>query len=245
MSAPGRGLVPAHIVVRARDLERLFDAMEDKQVTAGESDVELALHVDVRGVRTFRPRLAANAADMRSAGARAGIAVVAQWLRAHTVPLGLGATAAEVLAPDGCWRNSLAELRHDMRSAESVLRTLIGSGAGSTPAGDDFAIGALAYAWVAHGPMAPVIAATRLLGTELNALTTAVGATYLRAAARGEFGSRLVAWVLALPRVSPSRALALARRVADHGATSGYDTLTGFVAAAEAAEAAHYSGLSG
>ena len=149
-----------------------------------------------------------------------------------------------MLAPGGCWLNSRVELQHAARSAESVLRTLVGFGAGATPAGDDFAIGALAYAWVTQGRKAPAIAAIRLLDTELPALTTSAGATYLRAAARGEFGSHLVAWVRALPTVSPSRALALAMRVAVHGATSGYDTLAGFVAAAEAAGAAHGTALS-
>jgi hypothetical protein len=129
-------------------------------------------------------------------------------------------------------------MQRGRRSAERALRTLVGCGAGTTPAGDDFALGALAYAWVSQGPEASVIAAMRSLEAELPGLTTATGATCLRAAARGEFGSHLVVWVRALPRVSPSRALALALRVAGHGATSGYDTLAGFVAAAVAAQTA-------
>jgi len=233
MSAPGMGLFPAHIIVRARDLERVFDAMESMLAVAADSGDELALQLDAGGVRTFRPRLAANAADLRSVRAKAGIAAVAHWLRASPLPLGLGATAAELLAPDGYWLNALAGLQQDARSAESSLRNLIGRGAGTTPAGDDFAIGALAYAWATQGREAPLISAMRFLGPELPELTSAVGATYLRAAARGEFGSHLVTWVQALPRVSPARALTLARRVAGHGATSGCDTLAGFVAAAE------------
>jgi hypothetical protein len=233
MSAPGMGLLPAHIVVRARDLERVHYALERKRVAAVDPDETLALHIDAVGVRRFGPRLAANAADLLCVGALAGIAAVAQWLRASPVALGLGATAAELLAPVGRWRHALAGLQPDPGSAESALRSLIGLGAGTTPAGDDFAIGALAHAWVTQGERAPLIAAMRALGAELPALTSAVGATYLRAAARGEFGSHLVAWVRALPRVAPSRSLALARRVAGHGATSGRDTLAGFVAAAE------------
>jgi len=241
MSAPGSGLLPAHVVVRTRDLERVLAALENRQYAAAEAGDEWALHLDVAGVRTFRPRLTANAADLRSAAARAGIAAVAGWLRASPLPLGLGATAAELLAPDGRWRTALAGLQQDARAAEPMLRALVGLGAGSTPAGDDFVIGALAHAWVTRGGKAPLIAAMRLLGAELPALTTAVGATYLRAAARGEFGSHLIAWVLALPRVSPPRALALARRVAGHGATSGRDTVAGFVAAAEADDASRCS----
>jgi hypothetical protein len=233
MSAPGMGLLPAHIIVRTRDLGRVFDAMDSTHAVAADPGDELVLHLDAGGVRTFRPRLAANAADLRSVRARAGIAAVADWLRASPLPLGLGATAAELLAPDGYWRNALAWLQPDACSAEPCLRNLVGRGAGTTPAGDDFAIGALAYAWAAQGREAPLIAAMRFLGPELPGLTSAVGATYLRAAARGEFSSHLVTWVQALPRVSPARALTLARRVAGHGATSGCDTLAGFVAAAE------------
>jgi hypothetical protein len=238
MSAPGMGLFPAHIVVRASDLERVLDAVENTGVEAAESGEALSLHIDVGGVRTFRSGLARNPAGMRSTRARANVAAVAQWLRACPAPLGLGATASALLAPEACWRKSLLALQRGTHPAESVLRSLVGYGAGATPAGDDFAIGALAFAWVTQGREAPLIAAMRLLGTELPALTSTAGATYLRAAARGEFGSHLVAWVRALPRASPPRALALARRVADHGATSGYDTLLGFVAAAEAADAA-------
>jgi len=239
MSAPGAGLLPAHVVVRARDLGRVLDAIESR-VASGEN---LSLRLDIEGVRTFRSRLTPCSADMRSVRARANIAAVAQWLRAGADPLGLGVTADAVLAPGGDWLNSVIELQHDARSAESVLRRLIGLGAGTTPAGDDFSTGALAHAWVTLGREAPIAAALRSLEAALPGLTTATGATCLRAAVRGEFGSHLVAWVRALPRVSPSRALALALRVAGHGATSGFDTLAGFVAAAAATDSANCSRL--
>jgi hypothetical protein len=174
---------------------------------------------------------------MRSNRARNNIAAAGQWLRAHPAPLGLGAPAAELLVPGGRWLERLAALQGDTPPTESVLRALVGRGAGTTPAGDDVLVGALAYAWTTQGENAPLVAAMRLLRAELPALTTAVGGTYLRAAMRGEFGSHLVAWVRALPRLTPQRSLALAYRLADHGASSGYDTLTGFIAAAEAAEA--------
>lgn len=191
----------------------------------------------------FRPRLAPNPADMHSDRARANVAAAGQWLRSRPMALGLGATAADLLAPAGRWRNLLAALQRGTSPAEPALRALIGRGAGSTPAGDDLAIGALAYGWATQGREAPLVAAVRALDAELSALTTALGATYLRAAARGEFGSHLVAWVRTLWRASPLRAQALAMRVAQHGATSGFDTLTGFVAAAEAADAARLTGM--
>lgn len=237
MSTPGIGLLPAHIVVCARDLERVLDALQSTGAEAANPRAKLSLHIDVQGVRIFRPRLAPNPEKMRSNCTRTNVAAAAQWLRAYPAPLGLGATAAQLLAPAGRWRNYLLAFQHDQRQAESVFRALVGCGAGSTPAGDDFLIGVLAYAWVTQGRDAPVVETLRSLAAELPALTTTVGASYLRAAARGEFGSHLIAWVRGLPCVSPQRALELARRAAAHGATSGYDTLVGFIAAAEAADA--------
>jgi len=231
MSAPGRGLLPAHIVVRAHDLERVHAALAGRR----HPDAAVTLRIDVANARTFRSGLAPNPAGVQSVPARAAIAAVAQYLRASTAPLGLGAAAAAVLAPGSRWLQYAAASQDSAPAAESVLRDLIGFGAGTTPAGDDFIIGMLAHAWTRQGRDAPAIAAMRLLGAALPELTTAASASYLRAAARGEFGSHLVTWVRALSGASPSRALALARRVAGHGATSGRDTLTGFVAAAEAA----------
>jgi hypothetical protein len=234
MSGPGTGLLPAHVVVRTRDLDRVLNVLEARQSDAASSGQALSLHIDSHGLRVFRPRLAPNPAEMRSNCARANVCAAAQWLRAHPAPLGLGATAAQLLAPGGRWLKYIAGLQGNARAAAAALRTLVGYGTGSTPAGDDLVVGALAYTWATQGQDAPIVAAMGLLDAELPALTSAVGTSYLRAAARGEFGSHLIAWVRALPRVTPQRALALAGRVARHGATSGYDTLLGFVAAVEA-----------
>ena len=235
MSAPGRGLLPAHIVVRKRDLARVRDAL------AGAQAGTLRLRIDAAKARIFRPALRPDSVDLQCARARAGIAALAQSLRASATPLGLGVTAAEALAPGSRWLQCAAAAQDMEAAAESVLRSLIGFGAGTTPAGDDFIVGVLAHAWATRGRDAPAIAALRRLAPALPELTTAVSASYLRAAARGEFGSHLIAWVRALPHASASRALALARRVAGHGATSGHDTLAGFVAAAESVHAAHRS----
>ncbi|MBE0612493.1 MAG: DUF2877 domain-containing protein [Burkholderiales bacterium] len=235
MSAPGLGLLPAHIVVRKRDLECVRDALAGAQAGA------LRLRIDAADARIFRPVLRPDSLDPQCARARAGIAAVAQSLRVSAAPLGLGVTAVEALAPGSRWLQYAAAVQDTGAAAESVLRSLIGFGAGTTPAGDDFIVGMLAHAWATRGRGAPAIAALRMLGPALPELTTAVSATYLRAAARGEFGSHLIAWVRALPRAPASRAIALAKRVAEHGATSGYDTLAGFVAAAGSVRAAHRS----
>ena len=233
MSAPGIGLLPAHIIVRSRDLVRVLRALP--------AGGPLALRVEVRGARTFRPALSPNPVAMRSSRAQSNIGAVRRWLCARTTPLGLGINAAEMLAPAAHARPDLASLYSSAPIPDSALRALVGRGAGTTPAGDDILVGALAYAWATKGENAPIVAAMRRLEAEFAALTTTVGATYLRAALRGEFGSHLLAWVRALPRVSPQRAFALARRVAGHGASSGCDTLAGFIAAAEAAKASPHA----
>ncbi len=227
LSGPGLGLLPAHIVVRARDLQAVLTASEGRR--------RATLRLDAGGARTFRPRLKPDPAALQGERARTNVAVTARWLTERPVPTGLG-TSAELLVKVGGRLKQLVAWRLPAPPPDAVLRGLIGQGAGSTPAGDDIVVGALAHAWLTRGGAAPLVESMRSLEPELPALTTTLGATYLRAATRGEFGSHLLAWVRALPRASPERALALARRVASHGASSGYDTLAGFVAAAEAGE---------
>jgi len=228
MSAPGHGLLPAHIVVRARDLIRVLRAAGD------DMDSVLHLRLDTQGVRTFHTRLPAKILDSHSSRAQANIAALAASLRTNPARLGLGQTAAEILGTGARWRDFIRPSGGEPQRIASTLRALIGRGAGTTPAGDDFLVGMLACIWSMQGQCAPLIRALRAMAPELETLTTTTGATYLRAATRGEFGSHLLVWVRALPQVSRARALALAERVASHGATSGYDALTGFIAAAEA-----------
>jgi len=97
-----------------------------------------------------------------------------------------------------------------------------------------FLIGMLAEAWASCGENAPLLARLRALDARLPQLTTSASVSYLRAATRGEFGSHLIILVRSLARVPSPRALAFAARVGGHGVSSGLDTLSGFVAAAEA-----------
>ncbi len=103
---------------------------------------------------------------------------------------------------------------------------LAGLGNGLTPAGDDFLVGVMLSAWLAHPEPEPLcnhiveIAAPR---------TTLLSAAFLRAAARGECSE---AWhtLLAALALDTNRAVARAvRRVMSHGATSGADALAGFL----------------
>jgi hypothetical protein len=147
--------------------------------------------------------------------------------------------AEALLAPGDMARQWVATLSQASPAGEQALLALIGRGAGSTPAGDDFLIGMLAQAWAGVGEQAPLVALLRALDDRLPQLTTSASVSYLRAATRGEFGSHLTILVRSLAHVPRARALALAARVAGHGVSSGLDTLAGFVAAAEDYDAGH------
>lgn len=236
LGAPGHGLLPVHVIVRSRDFARVVEASRAHE---GRGDGErLALRLDIARSRAFRLRLAPDPSAAGAAGFRTNLEASARWLRGRREPLGLGVGAAELLEPGGDLQRRLCAARGDAAAAADALRGLVGRGAGSTPAGDDLIVGAAAHGWLSQGGESPVVRAIASLSCELDALTTLTGATYLRAAARGEFGSHLLAWVRALRHASSDRALVLASRVAGHGATSGLDTLAGFIAAAQGASAA-------
>jgi hypothetical protein len=233
LSPPGRGLLPLHVVVRQRDLFRIFDAAQ------AEEDRSVPLRIDLAAVRTFHSRLAPDPAAMRSDRALSNLAALALWLRANSAPLGLGLPAGKLLAQGGTVHHWVAALRENSLAGEQALLALIGRGAGSTPAGDDFLIGMLAQAWASVGENAPLVVLLRALSDRLPLLTTSASVSYLRAATRGEFGSHVTVLVRSLERVPRARTLALAGRVAGHGVSSGLDTLAGFIAAAEDYDAGH------
>ena len=115
----------------------------------------------------------------------------------------------------------------DVRLREGATQ-LAGLGRGLTPAGDDFLTGVMLWAWVAHPTPAALcnkivqVAAPR---------TTTLSAAFLRSAARGECSA---AWhqLLAALVKTDSDLTASIRQVLAHGATSGADTLAGFLYAA-------------
>lgn len=103
---------------------------------------------------------------------------------------------------------------------------LAGLGGGLTPAGDDFLSGAMLWAWLAHPSPRSFC---RLLVKAAAPRTTTLSAAFLRAAARGECSA---AWHMLLTALSQGTHVEVAtavQEVLSHGATSGADTLTGFL----------------
>lgn len=104
---------------------------------------------------------------------------------------------------------------------------LIGAGPGATPAGDDVVIGVFAAQTLAgRADLAAALASAVL---PLLPRTTALSATWLRAAAAGEFASFVHALAAAL--ADPARVPDACAKALAVGASSGLDTALALVAA--------------
>jgi len=127
--------------------------------------------------------------------------------------------AAEALRKG--WGGDLAQLR-------AGARGLAGLGAGLTPAGDDFLSGVMLWAWLAHPAPASFC---RSIAQAVGQRTTTLSAAFLRAAARGEYSAAWHRLLAALVRGAKVEIEAATCEVLARGATSGADTLAGFLTA--------------
>ena len=103
---------------------------------------------------------------------------------------------------------------------------LAGLGRGLTPAGDDFLTGLMLWAWLSHSD--PDSFCRSLLDVAAPRTTT-LSAAFLRAATLGECS---VSWHNLLAALSEGRDVEITtavQKVLAHGATSGADTLAGFL----------------
>jgi Protein of unknown function (DUF2877) len=117
----------------------------------------------------------------------------------------------------------------DVACFEALAPTLVGLGVGSTPAGDDYLVGAFHALWSRSD-------ADWLIGPAegLANHTTRASAAWLRAAARGEAGSAWRALIEALGAGHGSEPVRRAvRQVLARGATSGAASIAGFIDLAE------------
>lgn len=117
----------------------------------------------------------------------------------------------------------------DVARLEALAPVLVGLGVGSTPAGDDYLVGAFYALWARSD-------AGWLAGPaeKLAAHTTRTSAAWLRAAARGEAGPVWRALVETLGTGHSRQAVRRrAREVLNRGATSGAASLSGFIDLAE------------
>ena len=103
---------------------------------------------------------------------------------------------------------------------------LAGLGGGLTPAGDDFLAGAMLWAWLAHPAPGPLC---QTLVEVAAPRTTILSAAWLQAAARGECSASWHALLEGLSEGTEAQIAPAAQEVLTHGATSGADSLAGFL----------------
>jgi hypothetical protein len=114
----------------------------------------------------------------------------------------------------------------DLERLHAGVAGLAGLGSGLTPAGDDFLVGAMLWAWIAH----PTPAATcRTIAKTAALRTTTLSAAFLRATARGECSAAWHALLSALSDGEEAEIPVAARAILARGATSGADGLAGFL----------------
>ena len=119
----------------------------------------------------------------------------------------------------------------DISSARILTSQLAGLGAGLTPAGDDFLMGAIYAAWIIH-PFEIASLLGRDVAETAAPRTTSLSAAWLRAAGKGESG---IVWhqffdALLVARIdNPSSLEESIKNILAIGETSGADALAGFM----------------
>jgi hypothetical protein len=125
-----------------------------------------------------------------------------------------------------------AARRYDLINT-SVVRALIGLGAGLTPSGDDLLVGYLAGLWCTIQGKRERMRVISSLGKTIarfSSKTNDISHTYLYHAAQGQVASRLVDLAEAICRgASPERLRAVAEAAFKVGHTSGRDAVTGLL----------------
>jgi hypothetical protein len=137
-----------------------------------------------------------------------------------------GTLAAAREATQALWDGWAGDLERLREGAAG----LAGLGGGLTPAGDDFLTGAMLWAWLAHPAPAHLCSA---LAEAAVGRTTTLSAAFLRAAARGECSAPWHALLAALSEglsdEGEATITAAVREILARGATSGADSLAGFL----------------
>ncbi len=211
--------------------------------------------LDVRGARVWHPAPSPGPGDanidaeqqvlLRTAGSRLGNvhrAAGSQLGNVHRPLLrAAGSRLGSVHRPllEAASRRTgdlLPALEHALTARDAArvagcVASLVGRGPGLTPSGDDALVGLLA---VLHRLAATADPSTELVGRAVTAhlhRTGDISAHYLRLAAAGHFGERLVALCDALATGAHTAVEPAAAAVVATGATSGADALLGVLTA--------------
>ncbi|HJQ14743.1 MAG TPA: DUF2877 domain-containing protein [Anaerolineales bacterium] len=154
------------------------------------------------------------------------------WERLHEKLNHILDQAAQLLITNYKFSNSLSSSLAvaDLPSSLTAAKQLAGLGAGLTPAGDDFIMGAIHATWILH-PHEGASALTQSIADTAAPLTTSLSAAWLRSAGRGEAG---VLWhqffeALVGQIVNPTYVQEAMDNILSVGETSGADALAGFI----------------
>jgi hypothetical protein len=123
---------------------------------------------------------------------------------------------------------SLALAIIDILLALKITSRLAGLGAGLTPSGDDFIMGAIYAAWIIHPPEVASVLAQDIANTAAP-LTTSLSAAWLRSASRGEAGILWHELFEALVSADSTHVQEAIGNILAVGETSGADALAGFI----------------
>ena len=235
---PEVGNGPLNVVVEGRP--GLFSGIEPGEearlslweVSAG------GLRVDLRRATVWEPRPDWESLRARWAEVEARLPGLRAFCLAHGPEGSLLAVAAGDEGGAGRERavhaavgRALGALRRGWEGDPEGLRegasALAGLGGGLTPAGDDFLLGVMARAWLAHPVPAPFC---RVLAEVAGGRTTALSAALLWAAARGMYAAPWHQLLSALVHSPDAEVQAAAQAILAYGATSGADGLAGFLA---------------
>ena len=116
--------------------------------------------------------------------------------------------------------------RDDAAGIQAASAQLAGLGVGLTPAGDDFLVGTMTWAWLVH-PRPEWLCG--LVLEAAAAKTTFLSAAFLEAASRGECSAAWHDFLEAAEAQHEQRIEAAVRQVMTYGHTSGADALAGFL----------------
>ena len=178
---------------------------------------------DWNALRARRASIERNLHTLSSAGV---LAAPASWLARQDVsPYAQPMIQAAFESLRAGWRGDLAQL-------QGGAARLAGVGNGLTPTGDDFLVGVMLWAWLAHPTPQSFC---RAIVEAAAPRTTTLSAAFLRAAAQGECDAAWHQLLAVLGTATDDELTPAIERVLAHGATSGADTLAGFLWMASAA----------
>jgi hypothetical protein len=203
------------------------------------------LTIELRGARPWKCDLPSLQADITNPAVAAAWRSVWQMLNKRQSLLGAEIVANDLFRSDETIRagaprragETMRELfdatrRYDL-TATSLVRPLIGLGAGLTPSGDDLLVGYLAGLWCAvwdKSERAQLISNLGKAVVRLSRQTNDISRAYLYHASRGQVSSRLADLAEAICHGENSdRLLVAAESAMQVGHTSGMDTVTGLL----------------